>query len=87
MIGGSLTPEPIGSLIGMSALERHYTAKEVSAMWGWSPKTVIRRFRNEPGVLVVKREEMRNKRPYSQFSIPESVLLRVHERLTVKKKF
>jgi hypothetical protein len=70
----------------MAALERHYTPKEISEMWGWSPKTVIRRFVNEPGVLLVRREETRTKRSYSQIRIPESVALRVHERYVVKKK-
>jgi hypothetical protein len=69
----------------MSALERHYTPREISEMWGWSAKTVIRRFRNEPGVLLVKRGETRTKRPYSQITIPESVMVKVHERYAVKK--
>jgi hypothetical protein len=54
-------------------------------MWGWSTKTVIRRFRNEPGVLLVERAESRTKRPYSQITIPESVMVKVHERYAVKK--
>jgi hypothetical protein len=69
----------------MSAFERHLTPKEISNMWGWSTKTVIRRFRNEPGVLLVKRAESRTKRPYSQITIPESVMVKVHERYAVKK--
>ncbi|MGD1215474.1 MAG: hypothetical protein ABR861_10870 [Terriglobales bacterium] len=69
----------------MSAFERHLTPKEISRMWGWSTKTVIRRFRNEPGVLLVERAESRTKRPYSQITIPESVMVKVHERYAVKK--
>jgi hypothetical protein len=54
-------------------------------MWGWSVKTVIRRFRNEPGVLRMERPETGKKRAYTQITIPESVMMRVHERLIVKK--
>jgi hypothetical protein len=74
-----------GNLIMVSALERHYSPREIAEMWGWSVKSVIRRFYNEPGVLKVERPETRSKRRYSQITIPESVLLRVHERLVVKK--
>ena len=55
-------------------------------MWGWSVKTVLRRFRNEPGVLKAERPETRSKRRYTQITIPESVMLRVHDRLVVKNK-
>lgn len=69
----------------MSACERHYKPQEIAEMWNWSAKTVIRTFRNEPGVLKIERPGTRTKRRHSQISIPESVLLRVHERLVVKK--
>lgn len=71
---------------GMSAFERHYSVKELSKLWALSAKTIFRRFVNEPGVLLVKREETRTKRSYSQLRIPESVAIRVHERYVVKKK-
>ena len=74
-----------GKLIKMSALEPHYSPRQVAEMWGWSVKTVIRRFRGEPGVLKAERPETRSKRRYTRISIPESVLLRVHERLEVRK--
>jgi hypothetical protein len=70
----------------MSALERHFTIQQVAELWGWSDDTARRTFRGEPGVLVITHPERRGKRPYSKISIPESVLVRVHERLTVKKK-
>jgi hypothetical protein len=69
----------------MSALERHYKPREIAEMWGWSVKTVIRRFRNEPGVLKVERSETWNKRRYTQITVPESVLLRVYQRFVTKK--
>jgi hypothetical protein len=69
----------------MSACERHYKPQEIADLWGWSVKTVIRTFREESGVLKIERPGTRTKRSYSQISVPESVLLRVHQRLVVKK--
>jgi hypothetical protein len=69
----------------MSACERHYRPREIAEMWGWSVKTVIRTFQDEPGVLKLERPETRSKRRWSTLSIPETVLFRVHQRLVVKK--
>jgi hypothetical protein len=69
----------------MSAFEHHYSPQEIAEMWHWSVKSVIRRFKDEPGVLKTERPETRSKRRYSRIFIPESVMLRVHERLVVKK--
>jgi hypothetical protein len=68
----------------MSAHEIHYKPREIAEIWGWSVKTVIRTFRDEPGVLKIERPETRSKRRYSQISVPESVLIRAHQRLSVK---
>jgi hypothetical protein len=70
----------------LSALERHFSVRQVAELWSWSDDTVRRRFRHEPGVLAISYQERRGKRPYAKLSIPESVLIRVHERLAVKKK-
>jgi len=70
----------------MSALEKHFTIQQVAELWGLSDDTVRRTFRNEPGVIAITHPERRGRRPYSRLSIPESVLLRVHERLAVRKK-
>jgi len=70
----------------MSALEKHYTVQQVAQLWGWSDDTVRRVFGREAGVIAITHSERRDKRPYSKLSIPESVLLRVHERLAIKKK-
>jgi hypothetical protein len=68
----------------VSAHEQHYRPKEIARMWGWSVKTVLRRFRNEPGILKVERPEGRKKRPYCQITIPESVMMRVYSRYVKK---
>ena len=65
-----------------TALERHYRPHEVAEMWGLSVKVIREIFSSEPGVLKVDRLETRNKRGYCTMRIPESVVVRVHKRLT-----
>ena len=61
------------------ALARHYRVKELAALWGFCDNTIINLFADEPGVL--RLERMGSGRKYVSLSIPESVALRVHERL------
>ncbi len=65
----------------MSALERHYSVNEVASMWHVSDDTVRRLFRDEPGVLKFGGGESRFKRGYEVLRLPESVVLRVHEKM------
>jgi hypothetical protein len=65
-----------------TALERHYRPDELAGTWGLSVKVIREIFSNEPGVLKVDRPETRNKRGYCTMRIPESVVVRVHKRLT-----
>lgn len=56
-----------------TAAERHYTVAEVAERWRVSENTIIRRFRDQPGVLNIgigKKVALR---------IPESVLSAYHE--------
>jgi len=62
------------------AAERHYRVRELASLWGFSPKTVVRLFASEPGVIQLTSGT--GKRKYVTLSIPESVALRVHQRLT-----
>ena len=65
------------------AEEKYYTPQELASMWRFSPATVRKLFRNEPGVLKLQGlGTAYGKRSYTTFSIPESVALRVRERLT-----
>jgi len=76
----SSTPPPL-------ALERHYTPSEVAELWGWSRSKVLRVFREEPGVLLSQLRTLRpRKRQNFLLRIPESVLLRVHRRMTVASR-
>jgi hypothetical protein len=63
-------------------VEKHYSVGEVAKMWGWSQNTIRRMFANEPGILEWGTEESRFKRSYTTLRIPESVIARVHRRLT-----
>jgi len=67
-----------------AALEKHYSVSEVCKLWGWSRTKVLEVFRDEPGVLQSHLRTLRpRKRQNVTVRIPESVLLRVHGRLTV----
>jgi AraC-like DNA-binding protein len=55
--------------------ERHYSVTDVAKLWGLSRDSVRRLFRREPGVLVMGDR-------YVTLRIPESVLERVHRRLS-----
>lgn len=62
--------------------EKHYTPAELASIWHFSPATIRNLFRNEPGVLRLEgMGTAYGKRSYTTFSIPESVALRVHERI------
>jgi len=51
-------------------------------MWGLSNDLTRDIFRHEPGVLRIDRPETRKKRGYLSIRIPQSVVDRVHLRLT-----
>jgi hypothetical protein len=61
-------------------MEKHYRVRELAALWGFSNNTIIRMFDGEPGVI--RLESGSGRRKYTTLSIPESVALRVHERLS-----
>jgi hypothetical protein len=63
------------------ALEKHYRVQELSALWGWSAKTIARLFASEPSVLGLSNAGT-GKRVYTTRSIPASVAIRVHEGLS-----
>jgi hypothetical protein len=65
-----------------TALERHYRPDELAVTWALSIKVIREIFSNEPGVLKVDSPETRNKRGYCTMRIPESVVVRIHKRLT-----
>lgn len=62
--------------------ERHYSVSEIASLWGMSKDTVRRLFCNEPGVLKLDNRARGTKRRYTTLRIPQSVLERVHRRLS-----
>lgn len=64
----------------MSALEKHYTVAEIATLWGFSPDTIRKIFRDAPGVLKIGQPEnvRQKRRGYISLRIPESVLQKVH---------
>jgi len=63
-----------------AALERHYTPDELAQLWTLSPDTIRRIFEREPGVLVL--DLAKGRRNYRTLRVPESVMQRVHRRMT-----
>jgi hypothetical protein len=62
--------------------ERHYSVAEVAAMWHLSQDAVRKIFDHEPGVMVLGDQAPRHKRKYTTLRIPESVVQRVHRRMS-----
>jgi hypothetical protein len=71
---------PQADVVYSVALERHYSVPEVAELWGISEKKVRDFFRRENGVLRWGSPETLRKRGYENLRIPQSVLIRVHQR-------
>jgi len=61
-------------------VERHFSPKQLADLWSMSHDSIIRLFRNEPGVLKSCPPHRRGERRRHTYRIPESVAKRVHER-------
>jgi hypothetical protein len=66
----------------LAADEKHYTAAEIAKLWNVSVDLARNTFTGEPGVLKWQRPATKTKRAYSLLRVPESILVRVHRRLT-----
>ena len=68
----------------LASRERSYTVPEVAEMWNLSEAKIREIFRDEPDVTSTQLRTLRpRKRENVTLRIPESVLLRVHARLSV----
>lgn len=72
-------PKPSGSRLFE---ERHYSPAELASTWGLSVDLIRRMFEPEPGVLKHGDPKPRKGRKYVTLRIPESVAIRVHNRLS-----
>lgn len=77
------------ALTGASpAFEKHYTVKEVAALWSLSPDTITRLFEEEEeGVIKIERKVLgRVKSRYRTIRISASALERKHTQLCAARK-
>lgn len=66
-----------------ASIERHYSPAEIAELWSLSVDCVRKIFEHEPGVLAIgTTQPRRGKRSYTTLRIPQSVLDRVHRRLS-----
>lgn len=68
-----------------TALEKHYTVKQIAELWSLSPGVVRSLFKDRADVLKIGHGEKRYKRGYVTLRIPESVVQKVHAELRAKK--
>lgn len=68
----------------MGAFEKHYTVQEIAERWGLSDDTIRKLFKNEKGVLRNNGAKGRIGGKRWQLLIPESLMLKVYQRLTEK---
>ncbi len=73
-------------LTPMSAFEQHYKPEQVAKLWGFSTPTIRSLFEREEGVLIINHPETRNKRGYKSMRIPGSVVARVAQSLSARRK-
>lgn len=66
---------------GHPALEKHYRPSELATVWGLSVDTIRAMFEREPGVLKHGTNQ-KGKRRYVTLRIPETIAVRVHNRLS-----
>jgi hypothetical protein len=74
---GKVAPA-IADATASTAFEQHYRVSELSSLWGWSPKTIIRLLADEPAMRLDNYGT--GKRKYEPISVPESIAARVYER-------
>jgi hypothetical protein len=63
----------------------YYTIDEIAAIWKVSRDSVRKIFRRESGVLAFSAPRRPGKRSYTTLRVPQSVLERVHRKLSIVK--
>jgi hypothetical protein len=66
-------------------LQRHYTPPQLAELWGVDASTIRRWFESEPGVLAWGTTVNSRRRRHLSLRIPESVALRVHEKMRIRR--
>jgi hypothetical protein len=69
----------------VSAFEKHFSIKEIAALWGFSPGRVRSIFRDRSDVLRLGHAETLHKNCYVSIRVPESVVNRVYAELQKRR--
>lgn len=67
------------TITASSAFERHYRVGQLAKIWAIGRETVRLLVKDEPDVLKIR---CGRKRAQTVYSVPESVVVRIHTRLT-----
>ncbi len=62
----------------VSPFERHYTPKELAALWQLDESTIRKLFQDQPGVFKIGQIGRRSRRDYVTLRIPESTAARFY---------
>ena len=81
MISKDQDPASIQAPLG-AAFEQHFSVKQIAQKWGLGVDTIRKLFAHEEGVIRIAHPEVLHKRGYMTLKIPESVVKRVHRKLT-----
>jgi hypothetical protein len=65
----------------MTLHERHYRVRELAEMWKLGRETVRVLVKDEPGVIHIR---LGKKKAHTIYSVPESVVERIHNRLVTR---
>ena len=73
---------------GSTFAEKHFSPKELAALWGLSTDAIRRLFGKESGVLLIPSRNPRRalRANYNTMLIPESVAKRVHAKYSFGKQ-
>ena len=71
-------PSTGSSALGHAAFERHYRIGELAETWQLGRETVRLLVKDEPGVIRIR---LGRKKAHTNYSVPESVAVRIHTRL------
>jgi hypothetical protein len=68
----------LAMLTDTSYAERHYRVSELAALWNIGRETVRCLVKDEPGVLKIR---LGRQKRHTTYSVPESIVAKIHTRL------
>jgi hypothetical protein len=76
--GKPSAPATVAAPAAHPTFERHYRIGELADIWKLGRETVRLLVKDEPGVIKIR---LGRKRAHTIYSVPESVVVRIHTRL------